>query len=384
MKYRTLALLLAGLMLTGCAAQTAGTPVPTTAQTTTAPTITTTLPIATTTAGAIDTDAPITPETTPLVPATSSVDTPTTTDTSAATDKIVVTTAANAPVTTIDTPVTTDTPVTDAPITTTDRPVTTTKTPVVTTKKPTTTPKPITTTKAKPITTPKPVTTTAKPVTTTTAPTTTAPHTHSYGAWTLNSDYETETRTCSCGNVQTQVHYATPEDARLIADRVIYYVNKYRAEEGTVTATKLDRLTLVAEMRSEQLTTNFAHDTAALRECAAYYKYGEHRIEEETRLDLETFEVIYTGNILDYYRAPVGEAINASYGYSYYLQTIDAIAKRTADSFHNSPGHWRYVGGTSPYIAVGMAYCASNEYEGVTYDNNWFCALFTCSTTEYE
>lgn len=198
-------------------------------------------------------------------------------------------------------------------------------------------------------------------------------HTHTYGEWQLCDDYVNESRTCeSCGEVETQIHYATEADERLIADRVIYYINQYRAEEGTPTATKLDRLTLVAEMRSEQLVTNFAHDTDALRECATYYQYGEHKVYEETRLDMETFEVIYTGNILDYYSPPVGEAIG--YDGANAFNTIDGKAEAIALGYKNSPGHWRYVGGSSPYMAVGITYA----------DWRWYSVVFTCSTAEYE
>lgn len=112
----------------------------------------------------------------------------------------------------------------------------------------------------------------------------TVAHEHSFGEWVLNDDYINETRTCeTCGATETQKHKANPDtDESLVADRVIYYINQYREAEGTTAATKLDRLTLVAEMRSTQLVGLTVdspyeewHSTEDLRECGAYYEYGK-------------------------------------------------------------------------------------------------------------
>lgn len=433
MKYRILALLLAGMMLTACASAS-GQSAPTLSTVRTSSTVTTTTaPISTveatetTSAPVITVETPVT-TTAPITTETPVTEAPETTAPSTMTQEPITT---ETPITT-EAPVTsTDTPVTDVPITTTKPTIGTTETPV------TTTTAPITTTQA-PETTFPPVTeaptvhthsygawkTTQEATCTadgtqkrtcecgeseiktidatghsygswaeTKAATESAEgeeartckacqkketrkiakleHVHAYGEWVLCDDYIYETRTCSCGEVETKIHYATETDERLIADRVIYYINKYRAEEGTPTATKLERLTLVAEMRSEQLTTNYKHNTTEFRECLTYYQYGEYFDPTEWGIEGDP-----------YYRAPVGEAISGPC--VYIRDSIDEIAKKFADSFRNSPGHWRYVGGSSPYIAIGIAYGGECVLEGKSYDDCFYCALFTCSTAEYE
>ena len=53
---------------------------------------------------------------------------------------------------------------------------------------------------------------------------------------------------------------ATESDTKAVADRVIYYLNKARANIGSGELKKLPRLTGYAEYRSSQLPSNFAHD----------------------------------------------------------------------------------------------------------------------------
>ena len=48
--------------------------------------------------------------------------------------------------------------------------------------------------------------------------------------------------------------------------------------------------------------------------------------------------------------------------------TADDIAKKIADGFRNSSGHWNYVGSAdNSYIAVGCVYNASSGY--------WYCCV---------
>lgn len=469
MKYRILALLLAGMMLTACAsasgqaAQTSSNVrTSATAMTTTAP-ISTVEATETTSAPVITVETPVT-TTAPITTETPVTEAPETTAPSTMTQEPITT---ETPITT-EAPVTsTDTPVTDVPITTTEPPIGTTETPVTTTTAPITTTEATVTTTAPPVTeapvvhthsysawkTTKEATCTANGTKTRTcacgesqteaisatghsygswkttkAATCTATGTktktcancgdkktetiaktdhsygewkttkaatcsatgtktktcatcgdkktesiaktdHSFGEWILCDDYINEIRYCACGETETQVHAANPEtDEQLVADRVIYYINKYRAEEGKPTAAALPKLSLMAQMRSTQLVGLTAssdyyewHDTDDLRECAAYYQYGEYFDPTEWGMEGDP-----------YYRAPVGEAVGHNYWYP--SDTIDAAAKRIADQFRASEGHWRYVGGSSPYIAVGITYSKGKSYT----------AIFTCSTTQYE
>ncbi|MGN0569270.1 MAG: hypothetical protein ACI4N4_02045 [Candidatus Fimenecus sp.] len=146
--------------------------------------------------------------------------------------------------------------------------------------------------------------------------------------------------------------YATVGDEKAIADRVIYYINEFRKQEGHIPATKLPGLTQVCEYRSRQLVTNFAHDTDDIREAATVYKYGKY-------IDPSLYGI--SGD--PYYEDPGNEALCKG---TCHCQTIDEVAKDIAFSFRNSKGHWAYVGSVEKeytYIAAGitiangMIYC---------------------------
>ena len=65
----------------------------------------------------------------------------------------------------------------------------------------------------------------------------------------------------------------TEED---VQKAIIKYINQYRAAQGSTQLTYLPGMTQVAKYRSKQLVTNFAHDTADMREATTYYKYGRY------------------------------------------------------------------------------------------------------------
>lgn len=155
---------------------------------------------------------------------------------------------------------------------------------------------------------------------------------------------------------------ATAADARTIADRVIYYINKYRTQQGSVAATKLPGLTKVAEYRSKQLVTNFAHDTTDQREAYTKYQYGEY---------IDTAEWGIPGPS---YYSPKNcrEAIASDVVWG--GEIIDAIAKNVAEHYKSSSDHWSYVGSSDyPYIAVGLTY--SNE--------RWYSCIKVASSNQY-
>ncbi len=144
---------------------------------------------------------------------------------------------------------------------------------------------------------------------------------------------------------------ATASDCSIIADKVIEYINSFRIEEGTGSAIKLSGLTEYAQYRSQQLVSNFAHDTADERAAATALRYGEYIEPPLYGMDGEP-----------YYTANAREAIaKTSFG-----GTIDDVAKHIARMAKNSSGHWDYVGGENyQYIAVGITY----ESE------NWYCCI---------
>lgn len=164
-------------------------------------------------------------------------------------------------------------------------------------------------------------------------------------ATTTTKSQETETGTTS------PVRYATKADEKAVAERLVYYINEYRKEQGTVIATKLPGLTKYAEYRSRQLISNFAHDTEDERTAATALKYGEY-----------VNPSLYGMSGEPYYTANAGEAI-AKAGY---VGTIDEIAKKFATLTRNSSGHWAYVGDSRyKYIGIGIT-CESGT---------WYCDI---------
>ena len=163
---------------------------------------------------------------------------------------------------------------------------------------------------------------------------------------TTTKPQETETETTT-----KPVQYATKADEKAIAERLVYYINEYRKEQGTPIATKLPRLTQYAEYRSRQLISNFAHDTEDERTAATALKYGEY-----------VAPSLYGMSGEPYYTANAGEAI-AKAGY---VGTVDEIAKKFATLTRNSSGHWAYVG-DSRYKYIGI---------GITYESGmWYCDI---------
>ena len=132
--------------------------------------------------------------------------------------------------------------------------------------------------------------------------------------------------------------YAGVEDARVVADKVLEYINGFR----TSPAVKLPGLTSYAEYRSRQLIGNFAHDTNDERAAATALQYGEY-----------VDPSVYGGSGEPYYRANAGEAI-AKAGY---VGTVEEVAYKLATLVRNSAEHWCYIGSAEyGYIAVGVTY----------------------------
>ena len=71
---------------------------------------------------------------------------------------------------------------------------------------------------------------------------------------------------------------ATEADTKAVADRVIYHLNRARANIGSGELKRLPRLTGYAEYRSSQLPSNFAHDISdwfAAAKATGYGRYTE-------------------------------------------------------------------------------------------------------------
>ena len=155
----------------------------------------------------------------------------------------------------------------------------------------------------------------------------------------MSQDTETST-------VKTSTR-AGKEDAIVVANRVLYYINEFRDEP----ATYLPKLAEYARYRSRQLISNFAHSTADQRAASTALQYGEY-----------VDPSVFGGSSEPYYRANAREAI-AKAGY---VGTVDDVAYKLASLVKNSPNHWNYIGSSEyTYIAVG-----------VTYESDmWYCAI---------
>ena len=144
--------------------------------------------------------------------------------------------------------------------------------------------------------------------------------------------------------------------ADLVAQKVAEYINKFRTEQGDVTATVIPGLTEYCKYRCSQLKTNFAHDTTDQRAAAEALQYGEY-------VDWSLYGIEGEEN---YYTANVREAI----GKGNWGGTADEIAYSIANGFRNSKGHWSYVGSSKyTYMAVGVMYDGCYWYVCVCMDS---------------
>ena len=153
---------------------------------------------------------------------------------------------------------------------------------------------------------------------------------------------------------------ATEKDTERIAQKLVEYINKYRNSDSVQSADILSGLTDYAEYRSNQLVTNFAHDTFDERAAATALQYGEY---------IEPSLYGMTGE--PYYTANAREAIaKTDYG-----GTAEQVAEHLAKLTYNSKSHWSYVGGEEyNYIAVGVTY---NQ-------GRWYCCVAMKRENTYE
>ena len=149
---------------------------------------------------------------------------------------------------------------------------------------------------------------------------------------------------------------ATAADTKAVADRVIYYLNKARADIGSGELKKLPRLTGYAEYRSSQLPSNFAHDISdwfAAAKATGYGKYTEMP-DGSGSYDIGAQEAIAMAGI-------VGSA--------------DKIGQCLAQIIIESHRHWPYVGSDEmKYTGVGVT-CV---------DDLWYTCIMVTTTDEYE
>ena len=146
-----------------------------------------------------------------------------------------------------------------------------------------------------------------------------------------------------------QIDQNSCEFKRQVAQYAAQYINQYRAAAGVGPCQVLSGMTLVAEYRADQLTRNYAHDTADKREALAHYAYGRWIDATIVGLDPED----------SYYEADAAEAICAGFE----GKTAEEVGKYIADLCRNSSSHWSYVGSSKfSYIGIGVDYRAGTAY----------------------
>ena len=149
---------------------------------------------------------------------------------------------------------------------------------------------------------------------------------------------------------------ATAADTKAVADRVIYHLNRARANIGSGELKKLPRLTVYAEYRSSQLPSNFAHDISdwfAAAKATGYGRYTE-MADGSGSYDIGAQEAIAMAGI-------VGSA--------------DKIGQCLAQIIIESHRHWPYVGSDEmKYTGVGVT-CV---------DDLWYTCIMVTATDEYE
>ena len=149
---------------------------------------------------------------------------------------------------------------------------------------------------------------------------------------------------------------ATAADTKAVADRVIYYLNKARANIGSGELKKLPRLTGYAEYRSSQLPSNFAHDISDWFAAAKATDYGRYTVmpDGSGSYDIGAQEAIAMAGV-------VGSA--------------DKIGQCLAQIIIESHRHWQYVGSDEmKYTGVGVT-CV---------DDLWYTCIMVTATDKYE
>lgn len=155
-------------------------------------------------------------------------------------------------------------------------------------------------------------------------------------------------------------HQPQPEETKPVEQPSTYdierlvaqYINQYRADQGSSSATILPGLTEVARYRARQLVSDFSHNSNP-NPCTVL-QYGEYI--DMTLFGGDTSESYYRG----YNREAIGKGD--------WFDTADQMAQRIASGFKKSSKHWAYVGDSEySYMAVGVHY---NESDG-----KWYCCI---------
>lgn len=182
------------------------------------------------------------------------------------------------------------------------------------------------------------------------------------------------------------------EYTELFYDRVIYYINKFRAEEGQAPAVKHTKISQVAAFRAWQ-SENFicgSSDPNHTCEPTVCGYYGHSHPATQTSWIVAANEVGYGYEGANGKLSGIGEAF--AEGTNFYGVSIDDAAANIAIRCHTSEKHWKYVGDEYyRYIGVGISedghslfICVSeldenlNDYHKI-HNPNGFCYNHDCN-----
>lgn len=163
-------------------------------------------------------------------------------------------------------------------------------------------------------------------------------------------------------------------DIKEIEKAIAKYINQYRVAEGKPKMTYLyGKANQYARLRSEQLVTDFSHDTGNIREVAEKLQFGEYVELDYSSWDPKAIEELKAEGLWNpdeysYWQPPGSEAIGRGEPPFYFSN--DEIGKYFAQGIYKSKGHWRYVGAESNlYTSVGV----------VIVGEEFFCTVYVSS-----
>lgn len=164
------------------------------------------------------------------------------------------------------------------------------------------------------------------------------------------SSSQEQNETPSQPPVQAEEPIPVPSENE-VASKTAEKINALRLKQGSPAVTILPGLTRVATLRSEQLITNFSHESNP--DACTVLKYGEF-------VDMSQYGMPESSYYQGYNREAIAKGT--------WSGTANEIAEKIANGFRNSSGHWSYVGNSEyGYMAVGVTYNAANS--------TWYCCV---------
>ena len=163
----------------------------------------------------------------------------------------------------------------------------------------------------------------------------------------------------------------------LLKQRIIYYVNKYRAAEGKATAKSgnMPKMQKYADIRVQDLLTDFSHNNDKTQAARDKAQLGKPVTVDESYFDQATNQVVYTEKKITHYDGTCAEAIGFDGG----TGNVDYMAQQIASGYYESKGHWAYVGGQN---ATNICVSVKFEWNAELKCRGWFSIIVVCSDTD--